>query len=117
MSFIENLREWQGRDVNDAAGEKIGKLVDAYYDAETDLAQFLVVEVGTLRKHLVLVPAGGASASPDHLSLPVDKDTVKDAPNVDAGELSGEDEQRVFEHYGFEYTPAQTPSGRRLVRH
>jgi hypothetical protein len=117
MSAIENLLDWKGKDVNDSAGEKIGRLVDAYYDAETDLAQFLVIEVGALRKHSVLVPAGGITASPDHLTLPIAKDATKDAPTVDTGELSAEDEQRAFEHYGFQYAPASTASGRRLVRH
>lgn len=117
MSSIENLLDWRGKDINDSAGEKIGKLMDAYYDAESDLAQFLVLEVGTLRKHQVLVPAGGATASPDHLTLPIAKDAVKDAPVVVAGELTAEEEQRAFEHYGYQYAPASTSSGRRLVRH
>lgn len=117
MSSIENLLGWRGKDINDSAGEKLGKLVDAYYDAESDLVQFLVIEVGTLRKHQVLVPAGGATASPDHLTLPISKDSVKDAPVLVDGELSAEDERRAFEHYGYQYAPASTASGRRLVRH
>lgn len=117
MAFIENLNQWIGKDVIGAEGEKIGRLADTYYDAETDIAQFLVVETGTLRKHLVLVPAGGATGSPDHLTVPVDKAAMEHAPTVDAGELTLEEEQRAFEHYGFEYSPASTPGGRRLVRH
>ncbi|MDQ6782407.1 MAG: PRC-barrel domain-containing protein [Actinomycetota bacterium] len=117
MAFIENLKDWTGKDVLGSDGEKIGRLADTYYDAETDVAQFLVVETGALRKHLVLVPAGGATGTPDHLTLPVAKDAVDNAPTIDAGDLSAEDEQRAFEHYGFEYSPASTPGGRRLVRH
>lgn len=117
MSFIENLKDWQGKDVLDGDGERIGRLTDAYYDAETDIAQFLVIEVGSLRKHRVLVPAGGLSGSPGHLSVPLTKDVVKDAPTIDDGELSRDAEQRAFEHYGFEYAPASTQGGRRLVRH
>lgn len=116
MSFIENLRDWQGKDVVDADGERVGRLTDAYYDAETDIAQFLVVETGKLRKHQVLIPAGGLSAAPDHLTVAVRADVIDDAPNVDDGELTRDDEQAAFEHYGFEYAPASTPSGRRLVR-
>jgi sporulation protein YlmC with PRC-barrel domain len=117
VAFIENLNQWTGKDVLDAEGEKIGRLTDTYYDAETDIAQFLVVETGTLRKHLVLVPAGGATGSPDHLTLPVKKASVDHAPTIDPGELTLEEEQQAFEHYGFEYSPASTPGGRRLVRH
>lgn len=117
VASIENLNQWTGKDVLGAEDEKIGKLADTYYDAETDVAQFLVVETGTLRKHLVLVPAGGAIGTPDHLTVPINKDTVSRAPTVDAGELTLEEEQRAFEHYGFEYAPASTPGGRRLVRH
>ncbi|MDQ2727901.1 MAG: PRC-barrel domain-containing protein [Actinomycetota bacterium] len=117
MAFIENLNQWTGKDVLGADGEKIGRLADTYYDAETDIAQFLVVETGALRKHLVLVPAGGATGSPDHLTVPIDKDTVSKAPTIVAGDLTLEEEQRAFEHYGFEYSAASTPGGRRLVRH
>ncbi|MDQ6838287.1 MAG: PRC-barrel domain-containing protein [Actinomycetota bacterium] len=116
MAFIENLKDWTGKDVLGAEGEKIGRLTDTYYDAETDVAQFLVVETGSLRKHLVLVPAGGATGTPEHLTVPVGKETVGRAPSV-GGELSLEEEQRAFEHYGFEYSPAATPGGRRLIRH
>lgn len=116
VSFIENLKDWQGKDVVDVDGEKVGRLTDAYYDAETDVAQFLVVETGKLRKHQVLIPAGGISAAPDHLTVAVRANTVEDAPTVDEGEMTREAEQAAFEHYGYTYTPASTASGRRLVR-
>jgi uncharacterized protein (TIGR02271 family) len=44
--------------------------------------------------------------------VPYDKDTVKDAPAVDPdGQLSHEEEDRLYRHYGLEAGPAE-PTGR-----
>ncbi len=117
MAIVENIRDWRGKDVLDPDKEKIGKLAEVYFDAETDQAMFLVVRTGHLSHHYVFVPAGGVTTSPDHLTVGVTKEAVKTAPSIEpGGELSDADEAQVFRYYGFDYAPAATPSGRRLVR-
>jgi uncharacterized protein (TIGR02271 family) len=47
------------------------------------------------------VPLQGAEATTDAVHVAVRRDQVKDAPHVDAdGQLSGVEEQRLYEHYG-----------------
>jgi uncharacterized protein (TIGR02271 family) len=51
------------------------------------------------------VPLAGASPDGENLRVSVTKDQVKDAPSVDPdGELSEQEEGRLFEHYGVPYT-------------
>lgn len=117
MAEIENIRDWQGKDVLDSLGEKIGTVEDVYFDIETDEPRFLCVKAGWLRHRVILVPAAGVAASPDHLTVAVTKDIAEKAPAMEArGELSPEVEERLFGYYALEYRPAQTPGGRRLVR-
>jgi hypothetical protein len=117
MAEVENIRDWQGKDVLDSGGRKIGTVEDVYFDIESDEARFLCVKAGWLRHRVVLVPVAGAAASPDHLTVAVTKDVAKKAPAMEpGGELSTETEEKLFGYYALEYRPAQTPGGRRLVR-
>jgi sporulation protein YlmC with PRC-barrel domain len=117
MSEIENIRDWRGKEVLDSGGEKVGTVEDVYFDIETDEPQFLCVRAGWLRHRVVLIPVGGVTASPDHLSVAVTKDMAEKAPAMEpGGELSAEFEEKLFAYYGRDYHPAQTPGGRRLVR-
>lgn len=117
MAIVENIRDWRGKDVLGPDKEKLGKLEEVYFDAETDQAMFLVVRTGLVTHRHILVPAGGVITSPDDVTVGVTKDVVKAAPSVEpGGELSDEDEAQAFRYYGFDYVPAATPSGRRLVR-
>lgn len=117
MSEIENIRDWQGKEVLDSGGEKIGTVEDVYFDIETDEPRFLCVKAGWLRHHVVLIPTTGVTASPDHLTATVTKHVAEKAPAMEpGGELSAEFEEGMFRYYGFDYQPAKTPGGRRLVR-
>jgi hypothetical protein len=48
----------------------------------------------------------------------VSKQQVKDAPNIEqhGEELSQADESALYHHYELNYSPPDTPSGRRLAR-
>lgn len=117
MTDPTNVGEWRGRDVFIDDGEKFGKLEDIYYDAETDRPVFLAVKTGRLSHKQVLVPVREVVASPDHLTVPWSKADVEGAPTTRPGEeLSIEDEERAFRHYGLDYKPPDSPGGRRLVR-
>jgi sporulation protein YlmC with PRC-barrel domain len=111
------LGDWRGKDVLDRDGEKIGKLEDVYVDTETDIEEFGTVKEGLISKHLTFVPLGDVTANPEYLQVPVSKSLVKEAPNIDTdAELSAFDEEGVYRHYGIDYAPPATPSGRRLGR-
>ena len=113
---VESLAEWRGADVIDKAGDKLGKVDDVYYDAESDLPAFVTVKSGLLGKHLKLVPLTGASAGREHLRVIFAKDDLKEAPSLDPDqELTSEQEAATYRTYGIEYAP--TASGaRRLAK-
>jgi hypothetical protein len=114
----ENVAQWHGKDLVDSLGEKIGKLEDVYVDVETDEPIFGTLKEGMFIRHLTFVPLAGATYGPDSLQVTVSKDQVRSAPNIElrGDELSQADEATLYHHYEFNYTPPQTPSGRRLAR-
>jgi hypothetical protein len=111
-----NIAEWHGRELIDRDGERIGKLEDVYFDVETDEPQFGTVKEGLFGRHLNFVPLAGATIGPDSLQVPVTKEQVKDAPNIELHDLSQADESQLYHHYQLNYTPLDRESGRRLVR-
>jgi hypothetical protein len=103
----ENIRDWQGRDVVDAKGDKIGSMESVYFDTGTDHPAFASVEIGIIGRHrLVFVPLDGAAVAPTYLKVQVDKKTARDSPSIATdGELSRDDETAVYAHYGIAYEP------------
>jgi PRC-barrel domain len=114
----QNIAEWHGKDLIDSVGEKIGKLEEVYVDVETDEPMFATVKEGFFGRHLTFVPLTGANVAPDSLQVAVTKEQVKTAPNIEmrGEELSQADESALYHHFQLNYTPPNTPSGRRLAR-
>jgi sporulation protein YlmC with PRC-barrel domain len=110
------ISEWQGRELIDRNGDRIGRLEDVYYDVETEEPQFGTVKEGVIARHYTFVPLGGATIGPDSLQVTVSREQVKSAPNVDLGSSSPIDESSLYHHYELNYTPLATESGRRLTR-
>ena len=115
-----DFAEWHGKNLVDLAGERIGKLEDVYFDIETDEPQFGTVKQGSLfvKQHLTFVPLVDVTIGPDYLRVAASRDSVKNAPNIDleGDQLSPAGESALYHHYELNYTPAATPSGRRLAR-
>jgi hypothetical protein len=118
MVTHQNIAEWHGKNLVDRDGVKIGKLEGVYVDVETDEPMFGTVKEGLIARHLTFVPLGGITIGPDNLQVPVSREQVKAAPNLDTdgGELSQQDESSLYHHYELNYTPPDTDSGRRLAR-
>jgi hypothetical protein len=113
-----NVADWHGKMLIDRNGEKIGKLQDVYVDVETDVPQFATVKEGIIGRHLTFVPLGGVQVGPDDLLVPVTKERVRTAPDIEmhGDELSQADESTLYHHFELNYTPIDTESGRRLAR-
>jgi hypothetical protein len=114
----QDLSEWRGRTLNDANGERIGKLEDVYFDIDTDEAQFGTVKEGLFGRHLTFVPLAGATVGPDNLQVATTVSDVKDAPNIalEGDQLTAEGESVLYHHYKLNYTPSDRESKKRLVR-
>jgi hypothetical protein len=114
----QSIAEWHGKDLVDRDGEKIGKLEGVYVDVETDEPMFGTVKEGLIARHLTFVPLVGLTIGPDGLQIPVPRERVKSAPNLEGegAELSQQGESALYHHYELNYTPPDTDSGRRLAR-
>jgi PRC-barrel domain len=117
MFEATNIREWRGRDVVDAQGQKIGELEAIYVDTVSDLPSFGTVTVGIpTRRRLVFVPLDHATVGPGYVKVIYDKKQVKDAPSIGTDdELPTGDEEPIFKHYGLAYPPG-ADGERRLAR-
>jgi len=110
--------EWHGTMILDCNGEKIGRLQDVCVDVETDESKFATFKEGLIDRHLTFVPLAGIRVGPDDLQVPVSKELVRSAPDLDlhGEELSQSDESALYHHFQQNDTPADIESGRRLAR-
>jgi uncharacterized protein (TIGR02271 family) len=101
---MENITELRGQEVVDRDGDKIGKLEEIYLDQQTGQPEWALVKTGMFGSASTFVPLAGAERADDGLRVPYEKSHVKDAPNMEPdGELSHEDEARLYRHYGVAY--------------
>jgi sporulation protein YlmC with PRC-barrel domain len=102
MRTLEDVQTWRGMKLVDADGEKIGTIDDIFLDRQTGAPEWATVKTGLFGLKTSFVPIVDAQpAGEDELRVPISKDQVKDAPRIDAeGELTPEEEQRLWEHYG-----------------
>ena len=101
MADVREMLAWRGREVVDADGDRVGRLEEIYLDADTDEAHWAAVKTGLVGGRLSLVPLAEATERADHVVVPFDKRTVKDAPNVDSGaELTPQEESTLHRYYG-----------------
>lgn len=105
MTPVTDAYTWQGRDLLGSDGEKIGSVKEIYEDQRTGTPEWALVTSGLLASRSHFVPIAGAEPSGEAVQVRVTKDQVKDAPSIDGdGELSEQDERRLFEHYSVPYT-------------
>lgn len=101
--------DFQGRTLIDRDGEKIGKIDQLYYDDQAGRPEWATVHTGLFGTKSHFVPLAGASPEGEQVRVNVTSQQVKDAPSVDPdGELSQQEESRLFEHYGVPYTDSGT---------
>jgi len=105
MPTLQDVKTWRGQDVVGPDGSKIGTLDHIYLDRQTGEPTFGAVKTGLFGTNVSLVPLEGATGGSGSVTLPYDKQKIKDAPNVDAdAELSEAEEQRLYEYYGVGYS-------------
>ena len=97
---IDTALEWRGRTVVDRDGDKIGKLEELYLD-DSDRPAWGAITTGLFGRRQSFVPLSAMQPDGDDLRVPFEKSRVNDAPNVDPdAQLSDEDEDRLYRHYG-----------------
>ena len=107
------LRELQNADVFSTSGDKIGSVGQVYLDDRTEEPTFITVKTGLFGTKETFVPLDKAQTAEGGLTVPFEKDFVKDAPNVDAdGTLTPEEERRIYEYYSMDYEGGRGHDGR-----
>lgn len=92
---------WVGRTAVDRNGDKIGKIDEIYTDDDTGQPQWVSIKTGWFGSNYSLVPMQGVTFQGDDVCVPVDKDTVKNAPNHESGmALNASEERTLYDHYG-----------------
>jgi uncharacterized protein (TIGR02271 family) len=98
--------------VVDRDGQKFGTIADVYVDQLTGQPEWVLVQSGLFGKKETFVPLNRAITQKDAIQVPYSKDQVKDAPKVDPdGELSLEEEDRLYEHYELAVSAEPTEAG------
>ncbi|MFI5998099.1 PRC and DUF2382 domain-containing protein [Streptomyces sp. NPDC051362] len=95
--------------VYDADGSKVGDAKNVFFDDATGQPEWVTVKTGLFGTNESFVPMRDAHMVEDHLEVPVSRDRIKDAPNVDVdsgGHLSQDEEHRLYEHYGIAWDEA-----------
>ena len=93
-----------GRTVYSTDGQKIGELRQVYLDDQSEQLQFITVKTGLFGTSENFVPAADVNATEDGVTVPFEKDTVKNAPKIDAdGHIAPEQEQEIYAYYGLAY--------------
>ena len=104
MPTLEDVQTMRGQDLYDNDGDKIGEIADIYLDRQTGEPEWLAIKTGLFGSNLSFAPIREARSAEGRVTVPYEKAKVKDAPNVEAdGELSEQEEQRLYEHYGLDW--------------
>jgi uncharacterized protein (TIGR02271 family) len=111
MPTTDQVLSWRGEQLRGSDGEKLGKIEEIYIDAETREPEWALVNTGMFGTKQSFVPLREASAAGDGVTVPFDKDTVKDAPTMDPdGSLSQAEEAELYRHYGLDYGESRSGS-------
>jgi len=107
-----DVTQLRGQDLVDRDGDKIGKIEEIYLDEQTGKPEWLAVKTGLFGSNVSFVPLAEATTEDGTVRVPYEKAQVKDAPNAEAdGQLSQDEEARLYRHYGLDYGENRSDSG------
>jgi hypothetical protein len=107
MPAFDVARRWKGRVVLDRTGDKLGSVLDVFYDAENDEPGWVLLGTAGSDSGTRLVPVAEAVEHGNELRVPYDRAVVEAAPGMDpAGRLWPQEEAELYAYYGLDYTGA-----------
>ena len=107
MPAFDVARRWKGRVVLDRTGDKLGSVLDVYYDAENDEPGWVLLGTADAGASTRLVPVAKAVEHGNELRVPYDRAFVEAAPGMDpGGRLWPQEEAELYAYYGLAYTGA-----------
>src|SRR4051794_7917010 len=105
MITMEQVNTLYGREVHARDGDKIGTVGQVWEDGMGH-PSWASVKTGWFGFNESLIPLQNADLQGDWVMVPFDKDTVKEAPHVDASNdeaLSQQEVDQLYEHYGLSW--------------
>ncbi|MFC4058838.1 DUF2382 domain-containing protein [Planomonospora corallina] len=106
MITMEQIRSVLDHTVYDTNGDKIGDVKHVYLDDATGRPEWLCVKTGLFGTKETFVPTQAADIVADHVEVSLDKNRIKNAPNVDVdagGHLSAEEERELYRYYDLDW--------------
>lgn len=113
MITTEQIQNVIGQTMYGLDGEKIGKIGQVFLDDQTGQPEWATTKTGMFGSNESFVPLAEARVSGDELTVPYDKDTIKNAPRIDPdqGHVSQTEEAELYRYYGLDYAESQSDSG------
>jgi PRC-barrel domain protein len=105
MSAIEKDRmlRFRGEQLTGLDGEQIGKVEEIYLDADSGEPEWALVHTGLFGTKRTFVPLAGATEEEGQLRVPLTKEQIKGAPQVEPdGKLTTDEEHALYRHYGID---------------
>lgn len=100
MRHDENIDQLLEATAYDRDGDKIGGVSGVYLDDQTSEPMWVTINTGLFGLRTSFAPLAGSSLDGDRLTIAHDKDTVKDAPNVDEdGHITRSQEDELYTYY------------------
>ncbi|MCW2607217.1 MAG: uncharacterized protein JWO60_1910 [Frankiales bacterium] len=101
MITLDQARTLKGKTLMGNGGQKLGTIDTLYADRDGGEPTFATVQTGRFGAKTHFVPLASATLSGDTVTVPYASDLVDAAPNIDPdSDLSPQEEQRLYSHYG-----------------
>lgn len=108
MTQQQSVESLIGMQVRDSAGDKVGKIGQVWINEATGRPAWASVRTGMFGATESFMPLDDrCHVEQDHLRVPFDKETVKDAPRIEAeGDLSVTQQDELYRYYRMGRSPA-----------
>jgi PRC-barrel domain len=107
MPAFDVARRWKGRVVLDRTGDKLGSVLDVFYDAENDEPGWVLLGTAGAGTGTRFVPVAEAVEHGNELRVPYDRAFVEGAPGMEpGGRLWPQEEAELYAYYGLDYSGA-----------
>src|SRR5215212_11218217 len=107
MPAFDVARRWKARVVLDRSGDKLGSVLDVFYDAENDEPGWVLLRVADAGDSTRLVPVADAVEHGNELRVAYDRAFVEAAPGMEpGGRLWPQEEAELYAHYDLPFTGA-----------
>ena len=101
MHSLVDARGWIEARVDDVYGSRVGQIVDVYFDPDGQEVHWMLIRVGGGDGPLTLVPVHYSIATRTHIWVPITKDLITRAPELEGVRpLTRDDELELCFHYG-----------------